>query len=540
MNKKQNNQNEAQPKERSTIFDSPSLLGSSQEKSKPSKPAAKKQQGSKRSFSKLFEWFGSLGSTVRLTVYVSAAIVLVSVLLLVVLLPSSDGVTHSHDHEHSVSGSDLENIVNEEQSLLIDRESDELDYMTLENSEGTFTVFKDTSKGALVIKELEGLPQNEQFIEMLWFDALSLGYAYQLAPAAVGELSDYGLSSPLAVVTCSYSDGSVSRFAIGSAIPGSEDDHYFIVDGCEGVFVNSFDEAYFMGSKYWLGDDVFGYETIGIPEIGCIEVDVRGGESFYIAPHKAQDMSDPFYGKDYIITKPYSCGIYDYYMSSLLEELGCFVAYEALCPYPTEAQLKKHGLDKPDVTLSHQRNGEWYTMHISKANYDAFYCIIEGIDIIYQFDANSYPILSQLSLELLRSSEVHVRRFEAIERFAVFCEGKEYEFIISRTPYAGDETVFEYTITLNGTEIETSEYKKVLEVFNTASATAFGGKEKKDEAYLVIEIDYFEGFSAKGERIEYLPCGNRRYLCRINGKGEAVLSQLWADELLGAVEELLQ
>ncbi|MBQ4312792.1 MAG: hypothetical protein IJC18_01155, partial [Clostridia bacterium] len=105
-----------------------------------------------------------------------------------------------------------------EHELLIDRQSDELESMTLTNAEGTFTLRRDEQSGLIEIAELEGIPQNSEFIEMVWYYALTIGYGSKLEITEEVNLADFGLDSPAVTVKNTYHDGTTTGFKVGSLV----------------------------------------------------------------------------------------------------------------------------------------------------------------------------------------------------------------------------------------------------------------------------------------------------------------------------------
>ena len=420
--------------------------------------------------------------------------------------------------------------------LLIDRESDELDCITLTNQNGTYLIRRDTTKGLLTIDSLADLPLNNKFLEYVWFGSLSVGYTLAIE---TDDLAQYGLDTPVVTVDCKYYDGSRVVIYIGDSVPGNSSAFYYRIDGYNGqVFSASFDLSFFQGDSYWLSDDIFSGDGTGYgTEIGNVNLwGTAFPSTLVITAHDSKDKSDPWHGYNYILTAPASGAADNYNMSVLCDELSSLTAAEALVAYPTEQQITEYGLDRPYAVVKHQRGGVWHILRLAKASYDTLYAKADGVEVIYALNADSYPLLSSLSPEVIRSPDVHVRTFAAIERISFDFDGEHYEFRLERGDLGND--LYSYRLFCGDTEISQTQYQQILEIFNSAAAISYGTADASQSPRLTVVIDYFDSFGRGNETILYTPVGNRRYLCTINGVGDCIVTEMWLDQLIAAVRAL--
>lgn len=462
------------------------------------------------------------------------AVALMGGLLALLLLGGGDDHDHEHDH---LSASDAP--IADENDLLIYRDSDEMERMVLTNSSGVYTMQRD-AEGELLIKELAGMPQNTDFIEMIWYTPISLGYTDTIKlPADSVNLADYGLAPPAATIRAFFTDGTEAFISIGSAVLNSEDTYYFTLEGDNTIYATQFDAALFLDSKYWLSDNMFSSNYDEDAVISKISIQLaETKQPLVIVPHTPADKSDPFYSYDYIMTSPELCAADNYFMSELIYELSWLTAYDTVTVNPDEETLASYGLDKPYAVLNVVRNGENHTLRLAYFDYRTLYATVDDIPVIYQIDTDSNPALGTLSYQSIRSVDVHVRYFDAIESITVKHGKTAYVFRTERSRLNGSSELYEYHSFCGKNELNLSSYKAFLEVFNLSSAAGYSSKKPDGDPALTVIIDYFDSFGRESETITYTEVDTRRYLCRINGEGSAVVTSMWLDKFIASAEAL--
>lgn len=463
------------------------------------------------------------------------AVVLMGGLLALLLLGGDD---HDHDHGH-ISSSDADTAVDDMNDMLIYRDADEMERMVLTNSSGVYTMERDAA-GKLTIKELAGMPQNTDFIEMVWYTPISLGYTDSISmPADSVNLADYGLASPAATVRAYFTDGTEAFISIGNAVINSENSYYFMLEGDNTIYATQFDAALFLDSKYWLSNNMFTSEYDEDVVISRIEMQLAELKTpLVIVPHTPKNKSDPYYNYDYVITSPELCAADNYFMSELIYELSWLTAYEAVAVNPDAETLASYGLDKPYAVLNIVRNGEKRTLRLAYHDYSTLYATVDDVPVIYQIDADSSGALSTLSYRSIRSADVHVRYFDAIESISIKYGKAMHVFRLERTPLNGSSELYEYHAYSGKSELNLSNYKALLEVFNLAAAADYTQKDIDGKPDLTVTIDYFDGLGIESETITYTEVDTRRYLCRINGEGSAVVTSMWLDKFIASAEKL--
>jgi len=485
-----------------------------------------------------------LSANSRRMIILSAAVVLMAVLLILLNADCSGCAVcgndasvqeeHDHEHDHAVSGTDSGD------ELILDKMSDDMVSMTLKNLAGSYTIRRDEESGLLTIDPLSGLPINEDFVENIWYSALTLGY---VRAVETEDTVPYGFDRPQAQFTCTYKDGSQIEVCIGNAMPGTNIHYYYTISTRPGwVYATDFSAAFFQGDQYWLSDDIFSGDGTGFgAEIGNINV---WGSAFpatlIMEQNNTEDKSDPWYDCDYVIKSPAIAPTDNYNISVLRDELSSITASEALIAYPTEQQITECGLDRPYAVVKHQRGGVWHVLRIARVTHDILCVKADGIEVIYELEADNYPMLSSLSPELLRGTQVHVRRFAAVEEMTfTFSEqfgGERISFRLERVESGND--LYEYYLFRDGEEVNYTTYKSMLEVFNNAAAVSFGDGLTAEQPALTVEIKYFDEFAREREIITYTEAGTRRYRCAINGEGDAIVTEMWLDQLRSAIENI--
>lgn len=443
-----------------------------------------------------------------------------------------------HDHEHESADYYLE--YNENNTLLVDREGDELVSVRLVSEAGDY-LLRRGKDGGLTLDPLDGLALNEDFLGLAWYNAASFGYSYRLRSAEGAPeptLSDYGLDPCRLALTSTYSDGSSATVRVGYNVGGNEDIYYFTMDGKEGIYTGEFSLSFFQTDSYWLSDDVFEDAADGVTIDRISLTGTQFPQQVKLQKTAAADRSDPMSGYDYTMTAPKRCAADDYQMSLLVGELDSLIASEAVCAHPSAAQLKEYGLDSPYAAVEHERSGKRRTLLLSRKDATTLYAATERRDVVYELSADSYPTLAALSRDSLRSTDVHVRYFQAIETIRVQADGIDLTFRVERTPLATDETLFEYRAYYGERQLTLTNYKGLLEVFNGAAAISFEGGSASGEPYMTVTLGYFDGFARSQEAIRYYPAGTRRYLVDAESAGGAVVSSMWLERFIEDAQRL--
>lgn len=454
------------------------------------------------------------------------------------LLSGSDTpVLSGSDHSHlssELTGMRLE--YNESGELLAF--GDELEYLRLTSDMGDYLIRYEGEEP--VIESLSGLRLDKDFIDMAWYNALSFGYSYTLHAGEGTEinLADFGLDPAPLTVECKYTDGTTCRLFVGNEVTGSPSIYYFMMDGREGVYLGQFDTSFFQGDSYWVSEDIFGDDTEEVT-IGTIKLSgSRFTEETVLRPHTSGDKSDPYFDCKYIFTQPFTGRADDYLVTLFTDELTELVADSIVHTFPTDEEIASCGLDKPYAVVTHQRNGKNHVLRLAAKDATTLYAMADGVDCIFQLSADTMYMLAGLSPELLRSPDIHVRYFDAVESIRITAGDEDYTFRLGRTPLETDNTLYEYRAYCGDTQLTLNHYKNLLQVFNGASAVSYGDARESDTPALTVTITYFEGFEAGQDIINYYPAGTRRYAVEINGETGAVVSQMWVDKLLDSARLL--
>lgn len=416
-------------------------------------------------------------------------------------------------------------------------EGEDIRSLRLISEQGDYLIHRGEN-GELTIDSLSGLLLETDFIELVWYNSLAFGYSYALHSDEGFDLAAYGLEPAALTIECEYTDGTFCRLFVGDHISNSPNIYYFRFEGRDEIFLNEFDSAYFQGDYFWLSDDIFGDDVDDVT-IGTIELSGSAfPEKLTIERCGGVDKSSPFYGYNYAVTAPYSGMADNYLMTMLTDELTELVADDTMQAKPTDQQLSEYGLNDPFVIIRHQRNGQWKTLRIARSGARDMYAMADGIDCVFLLSADTFPTIAALAPEYLRSAEVHVRYFDAVHTMRIQSGDIDLTFRLERTPMETDSTLYEYRAYCGDTQLSLNNYKAFLEVFNRAAAVSFDGQRQSDDPAVTVTITYFEGLEREEEVIGYYPAGTRRYLVQAEGAGNAVVGQMWIDDLLESAKAL--
>ncbi len=448
-------------------------------------------------------------------------------------IPLLSGSDHSH-LSSELTGMHLE--YNESGELLA--EGEELEYLRLTSGKGDYLIRYEGEEP--VIESLSGLRLDKDFVDMAWYNAMSFGYSYTMHAGEGAEinLADFGLDPAALTIECKYTNGTSCRLFVGNEVTGSPSIYYFIMEGHDEVYLGQFDASFFQGDGYWLSEDIFGDDTEEV-SIGTIKLTgSRFPEETALRPHTSGDKSDPYYGCKYIFTQPFTGRADDYLVTLLTDELTELVADSVLHAFPTDEEIAACGLDRPYAVVTHQRNGKEKVLRLAAKDATTLYAMADGVDCIFQLSADTMYMLAGLAPDQLRSPDIHVRYFDAVETIRITAGDEDYTFRLGRTPLETDNTLYEYRAYYGDTQLTLNHYKNLLQVFNSAAAVSYGGGRESDTPALTVTITYFEGFEAEQDIISYYPAGTRRYAVEINGQTGAIVGQMWVDQLLDSARLL--
>ena len=469
-----------------------------------------------------------------------------------VLSGTENAETDDHDHEHSVSESDGES--GRHSGTLLNYSADDLKTLTFTNSKAKYTAYVSKKTGIVTFKELEGYSVNSKFMETVWFGSVQMIYQ-DIAGSTKDKdyrAKDYGFDKPSLTVKAVLKSGKSYTFKAGKKTPGYEEDVYYLtVSGDANIYVCTLDSAFFLGDSYYLSDDIFsdfdsddnGRQKSDI-KIG--EITLSGeefGEKLTMKPSTTADMTSPFYGYAYKVTSPVSWPVKESAASMLVYDLQYLMADDVAVLKPTAKQLKKYGLSKPYLTVSHKRNGKDCVMYASKPKSEKMYVILKDHDIIYELNTNSLSILHQLTPENIYSVKAISVTLEALSGLKITSGSTKHDIAVKReekeSSFADSDVIYTYSVTKNGEEKKYASYTKLIKQLCGSTISRWNVSQPSGKPEVTITLSFFDDPKRKhkSESIKLYKYSEREYYVVREGLPINTVSATWVKQLLSDAEE---
>lgn len=202
------------------------------------------------------------------------------------------------------------------------------------------------------------------------------------------------------------------------------------------------------------------------------------------------------------------------------------VAIDTYKLHPTAADVKKYGLDNPEVELA-IKCGSYEVSLIAKM-YDAekeYYSVmVEGLDGIYAVTEAALSML-ELGITDFYNEFVFLEYLRDFSNIKIKTPDKLYNFDVSY-----DEKEEEFTITHNGKAVDsdlfTAYYSHITTMRPEVQESYASGS-----TYLTIDCSYKD--SSKGARkLEFVKQSDRRYLVKLDGFEMGVVNSTVYDHLV--------
>ena len=470
--------------------------------------------------------------------------------LLWVLAGGQETDADEHDHDHSVSESDHDHG---HSGVLLNYSADELKTVTFTNQNAKYTAYLDSKSGSVVFKELKDYSVNSNFMETIWYGAVQM--IYQDIAATTDDENynpkDYGLDKPSLTVKVTFKNGKSYTFKAGKSTPGYDEDVYYLtLSGDRNVYICTLDNAFFMGNSYYLSDDIFSdYDTsqdgskkskIKIGDITLTGSEFKG--EFKMKVSTTADMSDPFYGYDYVVDSPIRWPVKASSASMLVYDLQYLMAEDVAVLKPTAKQLKSYGLASPYLTVSFKRGGQNCVMYCSKPGKEKMYVILKDHDIIYELNVNSLSILHQLTPENIYSINAISVSLEALSGVKITWGKQTSDISVIRkqneNAMTESDVIYSYSVTKNGDEKKYSSYTKLIKQLNGSAIMRWNVKNPGGKPYVTVTLSYFEDFKRKAETIKLYKYSDREYAVVRDGCPVNTVSETWVKQFLSDAESL--
>lgn len=378
----------------------------------------------------------------------------------------------------------------------------------IENSEESFSFQYDTTEKKLLLKGYEDITLNEELTETL------IAYTTLISAAnkvnAPGVLKEYGLDTPLAKATVTYTDGSTVTLTVGNTTP-SQDGYYTQISGDTNVYIFASDCVYLFTVRAASFADTTLLTTPTVKKDDANGTAVLKEVNYSGKNHPTPLKIRRSYHTDseemtlfsYIITKPYTRGTTDAVIGQL-SNFKSLAASQALYLHPTAEQKKKLGFNDPltvmEVTMAVETSEDTDTAESSTTNtvvaekkiyYNSYsttitvgsmdsssnyVVMVDGINAIFLVNNGALSAIAERTYENSVNQLLFLKNISQLGRISVTANDKQHDFYLTHYPEKenNDETM---VVTESGKIYPTEDFRELylmlmgLERYGTPSGT---------------------------------------------------------------------
>ncbi len=507
------------------------------------------------------------------TIIIAAAVLLVLGAVLLILMLTQP----SEDKGGDASASAVTEEAHEEDTSLVftDREGTEVLRADITNSYGSYTfergsrmVTTTNEDGSVstadeyywTSEQLQGAPTNDSTIKA-FMNCLAGLKAVELVEAEASDLSQYGLSEPVATATVTFDDNAKKTVHFGITNPSATSYVYCREDGSSDVYMAS----YYSTSKAYSPITDFvslaitkGYDTNQPSELDYFIID-RKDLAAPIEISYMFDVLEESQKEDSVITTFNSHRITSPIVAEVDYTTGqtiCYGLYGMSAAYcvdvaADEARIAEAGLDDPYCKLTFKYGGNRYVIKLGNEIINVtesedgtpdlrtvvgYYGMVEGSDVLYAFAVDSTPWY-KVKLEELVSRRPVSPYIYTCESVVITTPDREYAFIVEGDAETGS------SFTLDGTELDNEKFRELYQHLISSIGEELYRVEGDYEPYVTVQFnyrdEYHEVYGTESDKLEFYKSDDRKNIIRVNGEVLFKVRQVYTDRLIENIDALI-
>lgn len=407
------------------------------------------------------------------------------------------------------------------------------------NAQGSVTMLSELTESdgsSTVDWQVDGVNKN-------YTDSSSIEYAVETASVISatkkieGSEADFGLEEPQASVTLYPRNDAFSTVtvSVGNAAPAnmgyyckiSTDENIYLVDDGISELINltALDFSTTSGLSGVIQTDN-NSECFTDGEISDFDYITLSG-SKYPKPLKIELQQDETINAYFAfkITSPTVRIGNDDNITAIIDSLSSGISSNgAYCYDPTTDDLKKYGLDNPDVVLTISVAGEKYTIIAAEVS-DGYYAVIDTYGTMIHKISASLLTFATSDITDYYSSFIVLENLSGLSHFKLdFANGTSYDFV---TEYNEDDET--YKAFYNGTELNIDNFKAFYRQFIGLSPVEYDEKELNETA---LTITLVHSNAESGDTVlKFKPYSAGRYQVEMNGIPMGLITSASYDKL---------
>lgn len=374
----------------------------------------------------------------------------------------------------------------------------------------------------LIVGGEQKLPANQPEILKFFQSIYALPLEERLAEASLGDLAEYGLDEPSAVVTLAdINDGGVS-FSLGNQTPDQKY-YYCSVDGAGDIYLMAADQAELFLRPLEQFYDLSLYPSLAGEELSKLtEVELLAdGE---ICWHLGREEAD---GADFILLEPVELRVSQEHLEqTLLEELKVLQGSHLVEVDP--ADLSPYGLDVPRKVLRLQIAGSEYQVLLGSESEEGVYAMALDRKLVVSLKTEGLGFLDSGYMEICGSQlmDYNIHRVVSLNF--------ESEEVFLPCELAVEENQVHARV--EGTELEEEAFLAFFEKLNLLS---MGGGYEGEAGALLLRLTY--GLTGGDSQVyEFYELEDRQCAVAVNGRLLFWCYRSQVEELILQATELLE
>lgn len=491
-------------------------------------------QSTKRSHAKL-------SKRTRTLILTSGLAVLLAIILLVLTLLPDGGANGSESS--SVPAPDTSIVLLDKSvanTVVVSR-------VDIRNADDTYSLVYDTTNKRLTLTGYEDITLNEELTDTLIAYTTLISAADQVETP--GALKDYGLDTPTATGTITYTDGTTATLTVGNLTP-AQDRYYVQISGNDGVYMFDSDCVYLFTVRGIAFADT---TLLSTPTVKSTDTD--GTAVLKEVSYSGQKYPTPFkirrsYSTDseeialfsYVIAQPYQRGASDAAISQLTN-FQSLQAAQALYLHPTAEQKKKLGFNDPlivmDITMAVETTeaDSSNTQSETKTYYNSYSTTItvgsmdsrsnyivmaKGIDAIFLVENSALSAVAERTYDNTVNQLLFLKNISQFGRLSITTNGQTHDFYLTHHPEKEDNDAT-LKVTCDGKEYPTGDFRELYQML--MSLERYGTTDRTYDENAVLKVDVYTNDGALYLGATYYPISGT--LCAVKTNEGEVFTTRW-------------
>lgn len=477
-------------------------------------------------------------------------VVLVAALILLLVFSGQQ------DQEDTASGVTSALVEDEVDNTLIDESVEELDYLTVQGANGSYTVrmAPEPEEGedySFTIDEFTDLPLDRSDIRSAVSTFANASYLDMVFEDTTGmDLSAYGLSQPGTTITASF-QGRVYTMSLGNATSGVTG-RYCILEGDPALYVvaNSMASTLDVNPNTYLDKTILeAYDnTDEDPSITNLTIHRPDlPEDIVVEPTDTSKYGDSTLtaaSSRYELTSPVVTLVNPDLETELLFNIFGSEAEDVVASNPTQQQLEEYGLASPaaEVSMSWDETG---SLNLTIGNETVVsgttcrYVMKDGSPLVYVVDEELLPWVDYTADDLVSALPL-VPYIQNVSQMTISFGGNEYTFQLSQvstgTTNASGQTSTETHVEYNGTALDSDNFAVWYQLVMSCQADGINRSEVTSDPIMTVTYLYNNGST---DTVDYYDMGNRVVVVSVNGAQAVTTSTSFTNKVQSELQKLL-